>query len=122
MKNGNKYLAYKIIYLSLKHIKKKIKGDPITFLRKAIRMLNPGIRIKKINEGDLIITELGFEQGICIAIKWLLRSARKRSGKNIIFKLSSELIDATKGNGYAIREKERIIRIAELNRTIAYFA
>nr|YP_010934947.1 ribosomal protein S7 [Gastrodia pubilabiata]WKV29266.1 ribosomal protein S7 [Gastrodia pubilabiata] len=121
MKNGNKYLAYKIIYLSLKHIKNKIKGDPIFFLRKAIRMLNPGIRIKKRNEGYLVITELGFEQGVCIAIKWLLRSARQRSGTNIIFKLSSELIDATKGNGYAIREKERITRIAESNRTIAYF-
>nr|YP_010471504.1 ribosomal protein S7 [Gastrodia angusta]UVG40843.1 ribosomal protein S7 [Gastrodia angusta] len=122
MKNGKKYLAYKIIYLSLKHIQKNTKNNPLVFLRQAIRRLNPGVKIKKRKEGDLVITELGFEQGEIIAIKWLLRSALKRSGPNIVFKLSSELIDVTKGSGYAIREKERIIRIAEANRTIAYFA
>nr|QGZ09171.1 ribosomal protein S7 [Gastrodia elata] len=121
MKNGKKYLAYKIIYLSLKYIQKNKKKNPLAFLRQAICILNPGVKINKRNEGNLVITELGLEQGKIIAIKWLLRASRKRSRPNMVLKLSSELIEATKGIGYAIREKERIIRIAEANRTLAYF-
>nr|YP_010471561.1 ribosomal protein S7 [Gastrodia javanica]UVG40900.1 ribosomal protein S7 [Gastrodia javanica] len=121
MKNGKKSLAYKIIYRAMRQIKKKTKKSPLFFLRQAIRILNPGITIIKRQEGGPVITELGLSQGKSIAIKWLLRSARKRSDKDMVFNLSSELIDVTKGSGYAIHEKEKTLRIAESNRTFAYY-
>ncbi|KAH1108893.1 hypothetical protein J1N35_012661 [Gossypium stocksii] len=51
----------------------------------------------------------------------LKQASRKRPGRNIAFKLSFELMDATKGNGNAIRKKEETHRMAEANRTFAYF-
>nr|YP_010760684.1 ribosomal protein S7 [Vaccinium floribundum]WEY35000.1 ribosomal protein S7 [Vaccinium floribundum] len=37
------------------------------------------------------------------------------------FKLSSELVDACKGKGGAIRKKEEVHRMAEANRASAHF-
>ncbi|KAL5060653.1 hypothetical protein RYX36_032257, partial [Vicia faba] len=38
-------------------------------------------------------------QGKVLAIRWLLAASRKRSGRNMAFKLSSELVDVAKGSG-----------------------
>ncbi|GFP87248.1 30S ribosomal protein s7 chloroplastic, partial [Phtheirospermum japonicum] len=48
-------------------------------------------------------------------------SSRKRSGRNMAFKLSSELVDAAKGSGDAIRKKEETHKMAEANRAFAHF-
>ncbi|CAH9117224.1 unnamed protein product [Cuscuta epithymum] len=37
------------------------------------------------------------------------------------FKLSSELVDAAKGSGAAVRKKEETHRMAESNRAFAHF-
>ncbi|CAL0302920.1 unnamed protein product [Lupinus luteus] len=49
--------------------------------------------------------------------KIILLISRKRPGRNMAFKLSSELVDAAKGSGDAIRKKEetrRMVRQIEL--------
>ena len=40
--------------------------------------------------------EIGSAQGKALAIRWLLGASRKRPGRNMAFKLSSELVDAAK--------------------------
>uniref|UniRef100_K4CTX8 Small ribosomal subunit protein uS7 domain-containing protein n=1 Tax=Solanum lycopersicum TaxID=4081 RepID=K4CTX8_SOLLC len=60
-------------------------------------------------------------QGKALAIRWLLAASRKRPGRNMAFKLSSELVDAAKGSGDAIRKKEETHRMAEANRAFADF-
>ncbi|KAG4185998.1 hypothetical protein ERO13_A08G015300v2 [Gossypium hirsutum] len=56
-----------------------------------------------------------------LAIRWLLGASRKCPGRNMAFKLSSELVDAAKGSGDAIRKKEETHRMAEANRAFAHF-
>ncbi|KAK9082258.1 hypothetical protein Syun_031716 [Stephania yunnanensis] len=65
--------------------------------------------------------EIGSTQGKALAIRWLLGASRKRPGRNMAFKLSSELVDAAKGSGDAIRKKEETHRMAEANRAFAHF-
>ncbi|KAL9664704.1 hypothetical protein QQ045_020110 [Rhodiola kirilowii] len=60
-------------------------------------------------------------QGKALAIRWLLGASRKRPSRNMTFKLSSELVDAAKGSGDAIRKKEETHRMAEANRAFAHF-
>ncbi|XP_027351150.1 30S ribosomal protein S7, plastid-like [Abrus precatorius] len=60
-------------------------------------------------------------KGKALAIRWLLGASRKRPGRDMTFKLSSELLDLVKGSGNAIREKEKTHRIAEANRAFAHF-
>ncbi|TYJ49200.1 hypothetical protein E1A91_A01G117600v1, partial [Gossypium mustelinum] len=65
--------------------------------------------------------EIGSTQGKALAIRWLLGASRKCLGQNMAFKLSSELVDAAKGSGDAIRKKEETHRMAEANRAFAHF-
>nr|QTI91402.1 ribosomal protein S7 [Ferocactus setispinus] len=124
LKRGKKSLAYKIIYRALKMVQQKKKTNPLPVLRQAIRRVTPYMRVKarrvkkKIR---LVPFEIGPKKGRVFAIRWLLEAARKRPGENMASKLSSELVDAAKGSGGAIRKKEETHRIAKANRALAHF-
>jgi small subunit ribosomal protein S7 len=60
-------------------------------------------------------------QGKVLSIRWLLGASQKCPGRNMNFKLSHELMDATIGNGNAIRKNEEIHRMVESNRAFAHF-
>ncbi|CAI0447326.1 unnamed protein product, partial [Linum tenue] len=65
--------------------------------------------------------EVDTTQGKALAIRWLLVAARKRQGRDMVFKLSNELIDAAKGSGDAVRKREETHRMAEANRAFAHY-
>ncbi|VAI04836.1 unnamed protein product [Triticum turgidum subsp. durum] len=107
-KDGKKSLAYQILYRAVKKIQQKTETNPLLVLRQAIHRVTPNI-------------EIGSKQGRALAIRWLLEASQKRLGRNMAFKLSSELVDAAKGSGGAIRKKEATHRMAEANRALAHF-
>nr|YP_009000140.1 ribosomal protein S7 [Silene chalcedonica]YP_009000153.1 ribosomal protein S7 [Silene chalcedonica]AGZ18131.1 ribosomal protein S7 [Silene chalcedonica]AGZ18144.1 ribosomal protein S7 [Silene chalcedonica] len=126
LKHGKKSLAYQIIYRAVKNIqqKKKTEKNPLSVLRQAIRRVTPDIAVKArrvSGSTHQVPIEIGYTQGKALAIRWLLGAARKRPGRNMAFKLSSELVDAAKGKGDAIRKKEETHRMAEANRAFAHF-
>nr|YP_010965733.1 ribosomal protein S7 [Opuntia aureispina]YP_010965965.1 ribosomal protein S7 [Opuntia chisosensis]YP_010966039.1 ribosomal protein S7 [Opuntia chlorotica]YP_010966695.1 ribosomal protein S7 [Opuntia macrocentra]WNM91816.1 ribosomal protein S7 [Opuntia aureispina]WNM92121.1 ribosomal protein S7 [Opuntia chisosensis]WNM92195.1 ribosomal protein S7 [Opuntia chlorotica]WNM92925.1 ribosomal protein S7 [Opuntia macrocentra] len=124
LKRGKKSLAYQIFYRALKEIQQTTKKNPIFVLRQAIRRVTPYVAVKaRRAKGSTrqVPIEIGSKQGKALSIRWLLGAAKKRPGQNMAFKLSSELVDATKGRGGAIRKKEQTHRMAEANRALAHF-
>nr|QHN54991.1 ribosomal protein S7 [Anchomanes hookeri]QHN55005.1 ribosomal protein S7 [Anchomanes hookeri] len=124
LKHGKKSLAYQIIYRALKKVQEKRKTNPLSVLRQAIRRVTPDIAVKARRVRGLthqVPIEIGSTQGKTLAIRWLLGASRKRPGQSMAFKLSSELVDAAKGSGNAIRKKEETYKIAEANRAFAHF-
>nr|AFJ72950.1 ribosomal protein S7 [Hookeria lucens] len=124
IKDGKKSLAYQILYKAMKNIKQKTKKNPLSVLRQAIRRVTPNVTVKARRLGGStyqVPIEIKSAQGKALAIRWLLGASRKRSGRNMAFKLSYELIDAAKDNGDAIRKKEETHRMAEANRAFAHF-
>ncbi|KAJ7941912.1 30S ribosomal protein S7, chloroplastic [Quillaja saponaria] len=102
----------------------KDRTNPLSVLRQAIRGVTPDIAVKARRVGGSthqVPIEIGSTQGKALAIRWLLGASRKRPGRNMAFKLSSELVDAAKGSGDAIRKKEETHRMAEANRAFAHF-
>lgn len=123
LKHGKKSLAYQIIYRAMKKIQQKTETNPLSVLRQAIREVTPDIAVKArrvSGSTHQVPIEIGSTQGKALAIRWLLGAARKRPGRNMAFKLSSELVDAAKGSGDAIRKKEETHRMAEANRAFAH--
>ncbi|RYR47793.1 hypothetical protein Ahy_A07g033759 [Arachis hypogaea] len=107
LKHGKKSLAYQIIYRAMKKIQQKIETNPLSVLRQAIHGVTPDIAVKaRRRSTHQVLIEIGSTQGKALAICWLLGASRKRPGQNMAFKLSSELVDAAKGSGDAIRKKE----------------
>jgi small subunit ribosomal protein S7 len=124
LKHGKKSLAYRILYEAMKNIKQKTKKNPLSVLRQAIRRVTPNVTVKARRLGGStyqVPIEIKSAQGKALAIRWLLGASRKRSGRNMAFKLSYELIDAARDNGDAIRKKEETHRMAEANRAFAHF-
>lgn len=124
LKHGKKSLAYRILYKAMKNVKQKTKKNPLSVLRQAIRRVTPNVTVKARRVGGStyqVPVEIKSAQGKALAIRWLLGASRKRSGRNMAFKLSYELIDAAKDNGDAIRKKEETHRMAEANRAFAHF-
>ncbi|KAL0315467.1 UNVERIFIED_CONTAM: 30S ribosomal protein S7, chloroplastic [Sesamum radiatum] len=102
----------------------KTETNPLSVLRQAIRGVTPDIAVKARRVGGSthqVPIEIGSTQGKALAIRWLLAASRKRPGRNMAFKLSSELVDAAKGSGDAIRKKEETHKMAEANRAFAHF-
>ncbi|KAE9610889.1 30S ribosomal protein S7 [Lupinus albus] len=115
LKHGKKSLAYQIIYRAMKKIQQKTETNPLYVLRQAIHGVTPDIEVKARRVGGSthqVPTEIVSTQGKELAIRWLLGTSRKRPGRNMVFKLSSELVDAAKGSGDAIRKKEVTHRMA----------
>nr|YP_009092725.1 ribosomal protein S7 [Eustrephus latifolius]YP_009092741.1 ribosomal protein S7 [Eustrephus latifolius]AIR12554.1 ribosomal protein S7 [Eustrephus latifolius]AIR12568.1 ribosomal protein S7 [Eustrephus latifolius] len=124
LKHGKRSLAYLIFYRAAKRIQQKTETNPLSVLRQAIRRVTPNIAVKARRKSGLthqVPIEIDSRQGKALAIRWLLGASRKRRGQNMAFKLSSELVDAAKGRGGAIRKKEETYRMAEANRALAHF-
>uniref|UniRef100_A0A5P8FYA5 Small ribosomal subunit protein uS7c n=18 Tax=Caprifoliaceae TaxID=4200 RepID=A0A5P8FYA5_9DIPS len=127
LKHGKKSLAYQILYRAVKKIQQKKETNPLSVLRQAIRRVTPNIavkarRVRGRGRGSTrqVPIQIGSTQGKALAIRWLLAASRKRPGRDMAFKLSSELMDAAKGRGDAIRKKEETHRMAEANRNRAF--
>nr|AKZ30735.1 ribosomal protein S7 [Scaevola tomentosa] len=123
MKHGKRALAYQILYQAVKKIGEKRKRNPLPVLRKAISQLTPPVAVKakrKRKSTRHVPIEISQRKGIVLAIRWLLAASRKRLGKNMAFKLSSEIMDAAKGTGGAIRKKEATYKMAKANKAFAY--
>nr|QYB21273.1 ribosomal protein S7 [Diselma archeri]QYB21436.1 ribosomal protein S7 [Fitzroya cupressoides]BBN66501.1 ribosomal protein S7 [Diselma archeri]BBN66583.1 ribosomal protein S7 [Fitzroya cupressoides] len=124
LKHGKKSLAYRIIYQSLKKIKQKTDKNPLIVLREAILKLTPKLKVKsRRRSGSTYQVPIQIEEteGKILAIRWLLESSRKRSGRNMQFKLSQEIMDAAREKGNAIRKKEEIHKMAESNKAFAHY-
>nr|AVY52526.1 ribosomal protein S7 [Chimaphila japonica] len=125
LKHGKKSLASQILYRALKKIQQKTERNPLFVLRQAICRVTPKIVVKtrrnKRGSTRQIPIEIKSPQGKTLAMRWLLAASRNRTGRNMALKLSSELVDAAKGKGGAIRKKEEAHRMAEANRASVHF-
>nr|YP_010760058.1 ribosomal protein S7 [Cuscuta corymbosa var. stylosa]WEY29960.1 ribosomal protein S7 [Cuscuta corymbosa var. stylosa] len=124
LKHGKKSLAYQIMYRAFKTIQQNTEKNPLSVLRQAIRGVTPDLTVKArrvSGSTHQIPIEIRSIQGKALAIRWLLAASRKRPGRDMSFKLSSELVDAAKGRGDAIRKREETHRMAEANRAFAHF-
>jgi small subunit ribosomal protein S7 len=65
--------------------------------------------------------EVKSDRRISLAIRWILMSARNRSGKPMRDRLAGELMDAYNNTGTTIKRREDVHRMAESNRAFAHY-
>lgn len=116
MKKGKKTLAHRILNLVIQEIEQKTQNDPIQIIEQAIQNVAPAVEIKARRIGGAVYSipiELSSERSISIAIKWILNSCNTKSGRPLVYKLTNELLEASKKLGSAIRRRDEIHKIAE---------
>lgn len=125
MWDGKKSIAFKVFYDAMDLVEAKSDGVPAhEIFHKALKNVMPEVEVRSRRIGGAtfqIPTEIRPERRSSIAMKWLIKFSRKRSGKGMAFKLSSEIIAASRGEGASVKRKEDTHKMAESNRAFAHF-
>jgi small subunit ribosomal protein S7 len=124
MLDGKKTTAEQIVYQSLEIIEKSEGKEPVSILEAAVRNTTPLLEVKPRRVGGAtyqVPVEVRPGRDTALAIRWLLKAARARTGKSMAGKLASELIDASKGQGAAVKKREDTHKMAEANRAFAHY-
>lgn len=126
MKKGNKSLARRILYKSIKKIEKVTQQDPIKIVEQAILNITPFVEIRSRRLGGSttqIPVFISSNRGTTLAIRWLFQSSNNKAGGKflIVDRLSSEIISAANGVGEAIKKRDEMHKMAEANKTIVKY-
>ena len=124
MQNGKKTVAQKIVYSALDQAETESGRAGFEIFEQAIRNATPAIEVRSRRVGGAnyqVPTEIRPSRKLALAMRWIVTGARQRSGRGMSQKLSAELLDASRGQGAAVRRKEEVFRMAEANRAFSHF-
>jgi small subunit ribosomal protein S7 len=124
MQCGKKSVAEKIVYEALDLAADRLKKTPMEVFEIAIRNAGPVIEVRPKRVGGAtyqVPVEVKSDRRQSLAMRWLLLSARARSGKPMYERLATELMDAFNNTGNTIKRKEDVQRMAEANRAFSHY-
>ncbi|AFC24582.1 30S ribosomal protein S7 [Saprospira grandis] len=127
MLDGKKSTAFRVFYDAMDIVGERSEGEETAqeVFHKALKNVMPQVEVRSRRIGGAtfqIPTEIRPGRRMSIAMKWMIKYARARSGKGMANKLSQEILAAAKGEGQAVKKKEDTHRMAESNRAFAHFA
>jgi small subunit ribosomal protein S7 len=124
MLDGKRSLAERILYDAFDTIEARMKKSPLEIFEQAIKNATPSIEVKPRRVGGStyqVPVDVRRERGNALAMRWLIRSARSRTGRSMAEKLANELMDAAAGQGATIKKREETHRMAESNKAFAHY-
>src|SRR5258706_2518362 len=116
MVSGKKSTAQAVVYKSLDLIKEKGE-DPIKVFELAMNTVGPKMEVKARRVGGAsyqVPTEVRGDRRMALAMRWIVQFASKRSNRefhSFSDKLAAELIEASKGQGEAIKKRDMVHRM-----------
>lgn len=125
MRRGKKTVAQKIVYGAFDIMKEKTKQDPRHVFNRALKQVGPLLEVRGRRIGGAnyqIPYQVRTERRFTLACRWMIEAAKNRKGKSMKEKLAAEILDASKGEGAAVKKRFDIHRMAEANKAFAHFA
>ena len=124
MGRGKKSLATRIVYDALDQMAERTKRPPLEVFEDALKNATPLVEVKPRRVGGAtyqIPVEISSNRLMALAMRWLIESARKRSGRDMAQRLAAELMDAARNEGTTVKKREDTHRMAEANQAFAHF-
>jgi small subunit ribosomal protein S7 len=124
MLSGKKSTAEGVIYGALDIIQAKEKADPVATLELALKNSTPLLEVKARRVGGAtyqVPVEVDANRGKSLAIRWLIKSTRTRSGRSMADKFAAEILEASKNQGATVKKREDAHKMAEANRAFAHY-
>ena len=124
MTRGKKSIAQRFVYKALDSVVQETKREAMEVFDQAITNTQPLLMVKPRRVGGAtyqVPIEVPVARGKALGIRWIIAAARSRSGISMPRKLASELIDASRDEGAAVRRKEDMHRMAEANRAFVHY-
>jgi small subunit ribosomal protein S7 len=124
MVDGKKSLAERIVYRSLERISERTQGDPVVTLKKAVENTRPLLEVRSRRVGGAtyqVPVEVRPHRGTTLALRWLVTYSRQRRGRDMVDRLVGEIMDASQGQGSAVKRREDLHKMAEANKAFAHY-
>lgn len=124
MHAGKKTVAQRVLYDAFDLMEERARRNALDAFEQALRNSTPVLEVKPRRVGGStyqVPVEIRGDRRRALAMRWLITSARKRSGKSMSEKLAAELLDAANGVGATIKKREDTHRMAEANRAFAHY-
>jgi len=124
MIDGKKSIAETIVYSALERAENQLRRPAVDVFEQAMRNSTPVLEVKPRRVGGAtyqVPVEIRGDRRVSLAMRWLIASARSRSGKTMADKLASELLDAFHGQGATVKKRDDTHRMAEANKAFAHY-
>jgi small subunit ribosomal protein S7 len=124
MERGKKSLATRIVYEAMDTMAERTKRPAMEVFEDALKNATPLVEVKPRRVGGAtyqIPVEISSNRRMALAMRWLIDSARKRSGRDMAARLAGELMDAARNEGNTVKKREDTHRMAEANQAFAHF-
>jgi small subunit ribosomal protein S7 len=124
MSRGKKSTAIAIVYGAFDLIAERTKRNALELFEQALKNSTPLVEVKPRRVGGAtyqVPVEVPPDRRVSLGLRWLIASARARSGKSMAEKLASELMDAANNVGVTIKKREDTHRMAEANKAYAHY-
>jgi len=124
MLNGKKTTSQRIVYNALDQASEEARRPGIEIFEMAIRNTMPMVEVRSRRVGGAtyqVPIDVRPERRLALAMRWIITAARARSGRPMFERLSAELLEASRGQGAAVKRREDLYRMAEANRAFAHY-
>lgn len=125
MERGKKSAAEKIVYGAFNILKEKTKQDPRHIFNKAIKKVSPLVEVRGKRVGGAnyqVPFQVRGERRYFLGCNWIIKAANDRKGRAMAEKLAIEILDASNGEGTAVKKREAVHKMAEANKAFAHFS
>lgn len=124
MLHGKKSKARAHVYGAMDDAAAELKKKPMEVLEGALDNVKPALEVRSRRVGGAnyqVPMPVEEDRQVALALRWIVKVARGRKGKDYQAILKEELVNAFKGEGEAVRMKEETERMAEANKAFAHF-
>ncbi|MDD5751864.1 MAG: 30S ribosomal protein S7 [Candidatus Peribacteraceae bacterium] len=125
MTRGKKSTARRVFWDAIDVIKTRTKDAPLEVFNKALLNVTPLVEVRPKRVGGAVYqvpVEVNPKRQQALSIRWLITAARSRKGMPMAQRLGLEFMDASTGQGAAVKKKEDVIRMAQANKAFAHLA
>ena len=124
MRGGKKTVAQRIVYGALEKVEMEARRPGLDVFEQAVQNAAPVLQVKSRRVGGAtyqVPTEVRAERRIALSMRWIITAARDTAGRPMADRLAHELMEASRGQGTAVKRKEDLHRMAEANRAFAHY-
>jgi small subunit ribosomal protein S7 len=125
MTRGKKSLSARTVYGAFEVVREKSGQDPDKVFEKALGNVMPVVEVRPRRVGGAtyqVPVEVRSERRFSLGIRWLVGYARARKDRRTFTeRLAAEILDASAGQGSAVKKREDTHKMAEANKAFAHY-
>ncbi len=124
MEDGKKSRSEGIFYEAMRLIEERTGQPALNVFEQALSNTRPVLEVRSRRVGGAtyqVPMEVTGSRRDSLARRWIVDFARTRNEQTMAERLAGELLDASNGEGGAVRRKEEIHRMAEANKAFAHY-